>query len=274
MQAQSITQTMQAQPIILVAKKRSGTWLLSYTLGSNKDIESCGEVFFKSDSPFGWYSYLENEHKHLEKCEDTELLFNGYLNYLLIESQKKNGIGKKYALIDVKYEVFDTLDVTQKSSLNDSYLRKTILERKIPVLHLIRKNVLRAFVSYEMAKHTNTWRLRVKKGESQPNASITIDCNSLISELQTREKEINDFKNMFAGYENYLELFYEELTDNGKFSETCLKKVVDLLGVDMNFNRKPLLAKQGNKNLSESIENWLEVEETLKGTQYESMWSR
>ena len=262
------------KPIILVAKKRSGTWLLGYTLASNKDITSCGEVFFKSDSPFCWFNYLESQRQNSEnESQDTQLLFDEYLAYLARENQKKNGVDKDYALLDIKYEVFNTLESNQKSSLDDSCFRQIILERKIPVIHLIRKNVLRAFVSYEMAKQTNTWRLRVKKGESQPDTSITIDCSSLVSELETREQEISDFKQAFSGYENYLELYYKELTEDGKFSESCLKKVVNLVDVDLGFNRKPLLAKQGAKDLSESIDNWSEVEATLKDTKYESMLS-
>lgn len=135
---------------------------------------------------------------------------------------------------------------------------------QLKVLRLVRRNLLKYYVSLELARRTKIWRVR-QPAEKPPEMTIHVDPERAAKEFLQRSTRDARYKALFAGHA-MLDLTYEELDLH---PEDSFNRVQIFLGLDP----QPVaiaLRKQESRTLPEIIENYDELRRRWAGTQWES----
>jgi len=252
---------------ILMAVQRSGTNFLKSIINKHPDIHCYNEMFldfqYQKEDYFYyyWLNLLKTKPEFIQFRKSKELI-NNYFQFLSNKNPKKQ-IG-----VDIKYDNYDTIH--QLNSYIKSY--------KIPIIHLIRKNVLKTFISgYLLNIRNNTVPKENYKNciSFVENRKVKILPNRfLIKELEQRLLTIELYRKKF--HRNaILEIFYEDFFPKGtQLSNTINQNIIDKI---TNFLKiKPIsnaLLKTGMKKknaaqLSEIIINYNDIEKFLNGTKF------
>lgn len=142
------------------------------------------------------------------------------------------------------------------------YLHKN---KDIKVIHVKRKNLLRCYLSRQMAFLTGEWLKFNEKRSNKEIPKIRINPGELENYFKKIEKQRRKTDLLFNRHEK-IDVFYENLVKNKKES---IKKVLEFLGVeDKKIKVETPLKKQNTKNLRESISNYDELKEYFRKTKW------
>lgn len=226
----SLSKSKNYTPFVILSEPRSGSTMLHTYLNSHTEIKSYGEVL------------RENIEANAIATETTP-----YIESLAFKPHTKalKAIGLK-----LFYEYFE--DPRYSSSFNYVINRKDV-----KIIYLIRRDILKVYVSLKIAQKTNVWS-SVKSAGNEPRPKITIDRNDYI---QFREEHLRHRRLFVTLLKDHplLEVAYEDLVQN---PQPVLKSVQQFLGV------KPkalfTLLKQQNPGSVESlITNYDEVKDIV-----------
>ena len=130
------------------------------------------------------------------------------------------------------------------------------------VIDLDRRNKVRWVLSRLTASKTRVFH--VFKKENLIKTKVHFDLKYFHAALKVDKQTQDSFREFFYS-KPFLEVFYEDLTSNlGKELAT----IQTFLGVDV-LDLTPKTLKQGIYPLSEVVDNYSEVVEALRGTEYE-----
>lgn len=254
---------------ILLSTQRSGTNFFRSVLGQHERINPLfGEIFDpghnnKEDAFFPFWVRLVHEQPQLCLPENRIAVFARYVEY--IEKKSAN----KIPLMDVKYG--------STFHLNDYWLEavppfyKFISEYNLPVIHLVRKNLLDTEVSGIVANKTGKFWVPSTAEAEQPR--IALDARRLVAILESRNSQIEQSRNLIASCRTF-EVTYEDLfmvsDDRQSFplNEDIFSEVVSFLGLEPAFKFEAGTKKLVTKSKPEIIENYDEVCAALAGTPY------
>ena len=90
--------------------------------------------------------------------------------------------------------------------------------------------------------------------------------------MEMSQRRTKQFRSWFHGHEKYIELTYEEMFNDGRFSEQTLAAINALIGVDLQIPTSPVLKKVLG-SVSKVIGNSDEIVQYFQGTQFEKMVS-
>ena len=257
------------KPFALVATQRSGTNFFRSVVNQHPQIHCCDELFLDNgwqDDSFNFYHYwLQRIAKEpqLITSRGSATAIAGFMNAVFASFPNAQAVG-----IDIKYTELERL----------FHLSNVILARKWPVIHIVRRNVLKAQISHFL--------LNVRKGllppsdykgcmEAVDEKRVRIEPNDeLIDLLTTASDEISRWRKRFkAG--PYLEIAYEDFFPPGQASAATiqpqvLKRVFTFLDVrEIKPDALVSQRKKGNpSNLRQLIDNFEEVAESLQGTRW------
>ena len=143
--------------------------------------------------------------------------------------------------------------------------RRWLLENpELMVLRLVRRNLLKYYVSLELARRTKVWRIR-EPGAKNPEATILLDPAKAEHEFIQRSSRDEAYRTLFAKH-RILDLTYEDLELD---PAGCFRRVLAFLGLEP----QPVkigLHKQESRALPEIIENYDELRRRWKGTRWET----
>jgi len=143
--------------------------------------------------------------------------------------------------------------------------RRWLLENpELLVLRLVRRNLLKYYVSLELARRTKVWRIR-EPGGKNPEMTILLDPEKAECEFIQRSSRDEAYRTLFAKH-RILDLTYEDLEQD---SVECFGRVLTFLGLEP----QPVkigLHKQESRTLPEIIENYDELRQRWKGTRWET----
>jgi len=140
--------------------------------------------------------------------------------------------------------------------------------RRVHVLHLIRANLLRAVLSYDVAKSTGVFHAR--RGDALPSTIVRVDPADLLERLEQREEAVTLARRWVERYRlPCLQVSYEGMCDR---REETLSRILRVLGVEPSVDKlESAFARINSVPLSELIENLAEVRAALAGTRFEWM---
>ena len=136
-------------------------------------------------------------------------------------------------------------------------------EENIKVLHLIRENVLKTYVSSVTARIHKMHHPR--EGDRVQSVKVHLDPAKMLQSMKTRTQRIEAMRARFSTCP-YMETTYEEFTAN-RDSETA--RILPFLGIDDMRELHSDLVKINPDSLEDIIENYAEIQDTLSGTPYE-----
>jgi LPS sulfotransferase NodH len=222
----SVSKSKNYTSFVILSEPRSGSTMLHTYLNSHPQIKSYGEVL--------------REHVEANGIA-TETI--PYIESLAFKPHTRalKAIGLK-----LFYEYYE--DPRYSKSFNYVVNRKDV-----KILYLIRRDILKVYVSLKIAQKTNVWS-SVKSAGQEPHPKITIDRNDYI---QFREEHLRHRRLFITLLKDHplLEVAYEDLVEN---PQPVLKSIQQFLGV------KPktlftLLKQQNPGSVASLITNYDEV---------------
>lgn len=220
---------------IILSNHRSGTFLLMTSLKGHDNIKMFGEYYVVIKH------YIDTGYPRVKHRSMKEICENIFLS----ENSNHTAVG----LVQHRIKHDDVM-----------FFDYLFNNKDIKIIFLDRENLLRRFISDEIAISTTTWQCRKSKGDEQIEP-IDVKFNSdkflrnVISYNERKEFYIEKFKQ-----HNVHHITYERLLSN---FDNELEQIQKFLNVDV-INLKPDTKKQINKPINEIITNYSEMEACLK----------
>ncbi len=240
---------------IVAGVQRSGTTLITTSLNSHPCIHCDGELF-KSHRPRG----------------EVDVKDSGYLAYLDTSwlLHIKDRLWRRrlvYAFLDRYFEAEQHGAVGFKLMRNhmDSgrfpMLAKYLVDRRISVIHIIRANVLKVYISRLGARRRRNFH--ATRAVSEPPLNVPVaDLERQLTRIQLQTMEL---RKMFQCSVPYMAVTYEGYVANPEAEQ---QPMLDFLAVGPADLRSPLVKLNPDK-LSQVVANFDEVRGCLTGTPFE-----
>ena len=100
-------------------------------------------------------------------------------------------------------------------------------DKNIKIIHLVRENKLRTYVSGQIARKTNQWTRKTNHKISIEDKQIKIETEDLLEKLKEMKKFEDQTKIQFSGHE-FLEISYEDLVSD---KNKIMGQVFELLNI-------------------------------------------
>jgi LPS sulfotransferase NodH len=266
---------------LLLSRQRSGSHFLKSFIESRFSGVVCsGEVLEKPldrHSPvlpphpeisrfWAWYA-REAISGGISTAPDQRIAaFEFYLTNLAWKS-KPNDL-----VVDVKYNCIRSLSGYEDTDHGSTDFTAFIKAREIPVLHLMRGNILKMLISHELARRTGIWHRTSEKAATENLPKITLNAKQTLREINQTDRLTQDYREHFRGYSGYEEIVYEDLVREQKVASptTSLDTVARFL------DREPVDSAQSEiwckkttpDEPSEVVENWDEIVRVLRSTRF------
>ena len=218
------------QKFVIVSSGRSGSNLLVSLLDSHENVEAHGELFrfLNGDSSLKrWNEIFSNKNKIIEMAGFKLFYYHPF-------DQKKAGVW----------------DILQS-------------DKETKIIHLVRENRVRVYVSLMVANKTGKWRNKSGKTKSIEDKRINIDLDEFIKWAEEKERYEIDTREKFKNHP-FIEVSYEKLVRN---RESVFDNLLTFLGVSK-MTLHSSLRKQNSEKLEDLIVNYDEFKEAILKTKY------
>lgn len=242
---------------VVLSTQRSGSVALIQSLSSHPDIVCFGEIFLKGAT-----------------YERNMSVPPGRSNLLYEEFARASLLKRVWSLVSPR--------TCERAFLEDFYRRQSdkraagfklmysqvarhpgawewILQGDVRIIHLVREDALRVFLSRLTRVQTGVAHASRQIGP----ALLKVDPMRLIKELDSRERNLARFRAVVAGRPNVIEVCYEDYIDH-PHSEN--RRILEFLGVPPDTELRSGVVKQKTYALREIIENYDELLAAVKGT--------
>jgi LPS sulfotransferase NodH len=270
---------MQAR--LLLSTQRSGShFLKSFIEARFPNVACTGEVLeqpFDKQHPvlpsnpeisrfWPWY-IKEAAAKSISAAPDKRIsAFEFYLTKLIWLAEPRD------LVIDVKYSSIRTLSGYWDSDHGSCDFTTFIRMKEIPVLHLIRRNILKMIVSDKLARETGNWHLTPNKPDPVSLPKIRLEPKKVLRLIIDSDRLTQDYQERFSDYPHYEEVVYEDFVREQKQSEpgNGLKTLTRFLGKTPHESNQSRIGfrKTTPNDPSEVVENWDEMVHFLTATDY------
>jgi len=254
---------------MLIARQRSGTGALGSLLDQHKDIKYLGEVFHNDaiNNEPNYFNFLQGliaQDNLFGLPGNAEGKLDKYIEYLNGYSVKNNKI------IDVKYRSLHHFNGYWHGPTDCPVIVDLARKINLPIIHLTRNNLLKTYISGQLADINSVWHARDKS--ELKIETVTLDVNKTLSWLNNIDYEVEKMRFFLRNYSNVIHIEYEQLfRSNGVLTDVVSKKIETLLNVTDVEEAKSVFVKQASDNLEKVIENYREVEFKLSNTKFSWM---
>jgi hypothetical protein len=281
--------------IILLARQRSGTNPLRSVLEGHPEIACTEEVLNHRPTPDYQLELETNYFRFLDarfegslldfiSLEDQEQVFLDFLDHL------RAVYDKRYLVIDIKYNSTHHLDAAWRFITEEPALFGFVKKHGLRVVNLTRQNFLRYYVSEMKAQRSGTWDVFDEKVVGDRpwyiqqyletgrvkvpyrDTKIQLDPEEMVATLELCRSENDVVTAAFKDYEHYITFDYQDVFPrlNSPPASAVLTGIADWLGLGDEFSEKrPQYKKQSALPLDETIENYGQVTEALRGSDFE-----
>jgi len=181
-------------------------------------------------------------------------------------------VDPKDLVIDARYDSIRALSGYRDTDYGSHDFATFITSREIPVLHLIRKNLLRVVVSHKLAQQTGVWHRTTELSSHEPLPRIRLNPKGVLSEIRYAFKLTQDYQNRFSGYPGYYEVIYEDFIREQRYPEPGMQLRTLALFLEKapsNANLAELPFKRTTPDdPSVVVENWQEVIRVIRTTEH------
>lgn len=240
------------RPFVVVSRPRTGTNMLRSILNQHGRVLAFGEVF-RSPEFIGWAMPGYPRIGPLRRCLEREpvrfldeVVYGPYpRRFQAVGFKLFYGHARQPGWQPVWDRLQDRGDVV--------------------VIHMRRRNVLKALISFARAERTGVWESR--RGRRPDPGPIALDyeqCRYLFEQNRRWEAECDT---RFVDHAQ-VDLLYEDLTRDRAGQ---MRRVYEALGVEPR-DVAPSTRRQGSKPLSASIANYTELKARFAGTPWEAFF--
>lgn len=251
---------------IIAAKQRSGTHFFRELINQHPAIHAWHELFldigWKDPQTFHhfWLRQLEKDAANITFSRRARLV-ELYYQHIFNSKPDREAVG-----VDIKYSELERVH----------HLLPATLGLRLKVIHIVRRNVLRTFISNFLLNNAN-YGLERDRGciETAGERRVKLAANdNLLYELQWRQSQIDQYRDMFKR-SDLLELTYEDFFPKGELESDRLRQgvldsVYDFLEIEQQRDFVPLTKrrKASPKVLEQLIVNLDEIRGFLAGSRW------
>ncbi|MFC2023151.1 sulfotransferase [Chloroflexota bacterium] len=240
---------------VILGTGRTGSNFLQSLLNSHSEIIAFGELLQTFDVIRWDYDHYRRDapRRQLSACQDDPI---GFLETHVF-ARFPEGISA------VGFKLFYTHAQHTRQKSVWTHLRD---RQDMKIIHLKRRNVLRAYLSHKVAIESGRWRdLSGEPGGSSISIQLDYeDCQQKFAETRKQEDE-HDI--LFANHDK-IDVYYEELSRD---YTSEMRRVQEFLDVEYQVV-VPATRKQARQPLSIAISNYDELKARFKGTPWEGFF--
>ena len=276
-----------AQPIepdtafAVIACQRNGTHLLRHILNSNPAIAVLGETFSHAKYFMCWHNFVGNLpdgcYPPLTR-PDTMMLVDHYIHAIKrdvhVNSDCYGGPKPQLKLIglDVKYEHIRCVEPLYSDLRSRPFLFDYFRDRRVRILHLIRRNVVQTAISIIIANMRKVWHnydggLIPGRYQISP-VQLFHYINWINSEREEFLRLSHDLSMQTCYYEDLVEDIGRVDGDGFFREDSALGSVATFLDVPNRFRFVPCMSKVINRPYCEILENYDELRRAIQDSAY------
>jgi len=249
---------------LLIATQRSGTGALGSVLDrkNHPQFYYLGEIFH----PGG----IGDRHNYLTHLLDyiredprnalAEAAPRNFERFLATLSEEGRTL-----VLDVKYDSLHSLNGPWQSPIARPWLLEYARAEGAPIIHLTRRNFLEVFVSGLLATANKVWH--ATDAAAVQIRSAVVDVPELLRFIDDKQRELEMIEQWLKGHRPLVTLDYGDMFDaEGLLAREHANAIARAFETEPITQRRPAFVKQAPRSLTESIENYREVEQALSKT--------
>lgn len=253
---------------VMIALQRTGTHALGSVIGQHRDVAYRDEIFSPSraKTPGGYFCFLAEKLKtdpEIVLPDNSSRRFDQYLDYVEGETDKP------ISLLDVKYSSTHHFNTAWHPLGRRPGFLDLLEFRKIPIIHLKRRNIVRMTVSNLMAETTRLYT--TENAHEIRKTRLQINPERFLARARFLRAEMTLMSRFLDSCPNVITLEYADIFDGNEISRATEKKIVDLLGISNFEARSPTIIKQIPEPLEDVIANFDELKAVLQSTIFAPM---
>lgn len=256
--------------VFIVGRQRSGTTVFRDLLERHGAL-NCDEIFHGDlEVPHRFYAYLLNR-----IGREPRLIHPQYHGRIFDEfiSEKRILENSRRIAIDIKYFGLNLIPSREDVDNHQPFIVDYMREKNAHVVHIVRLNKLRVYVSEELAKLTGRWSVGKKEHLLSDKPKLTLNVAHTIATIERLMDQDDRVTKMLSTVPTAIRLYYHEMfTPSGEFSdqvENIVAQVMELEKIDT----RPGNLKMNPEPLSDLVENYDEIAAALVNTPKEWMLS-
>lgn len=259
-------------PVVVLAKQRSGTHLLRSRLLSSRSFFDCGEVFYldpSTEQPLGAHNYFryredavaEDPSLTLPTLVNAEALLGGFIRQLSAAAP-----ADRLLLLDIKYNSTHHFNPAWHEPLECPHLLVLLDRHEVPIIHLVRRNVLLTCLSSRIAAEHGVFNVR-QQDDFDPG-KIHLDPQWVVGTVEAWQREIDWFSAHLERFERVCTVTYEQLAASSDGIPRELRSFIgSTAGVDLPAHLTSTLKKMVPRP-QDVIENFSSVADALERAGY------
>lgn len=268
---------------IILTTQRTGSTFLSYWLNSHPYAAFYNEVFLKNSPAYDAFKYY-----YIKECGNRvlfPLLANKFFYRLGINLFPKRYL---YDYLDslvhnpTHSAPFPKLGKGQQHHVKNQHakligfklmyeqlrffsaLEYWIVSNQTAVIHLLRRNVLKNFISKERMRQLGVGH-KYKESQAKP---IVFQFDRFVRYAERIEKGTQYHREMFNNSNPYIEIYYEEIFEDMETARTTILDFLELEKLEMVI---PDLKQIATSSLETEVSNYAETMKTISASKYASM---
>lgn len=248
--------TTARMPFVIFFLERSGSSHLCSLLDSHPQI-CCGAEEFTTrrvpeTSPHDAPRYIHS--RQLKLLDPSNEQSIEHLNNIFARSEHASGFKLKYPIQFNRYP-----------EITESLLQ---MKDSVRVIHLDRENVLKKFVSKQVLVQQRQGDPNFRRSESVKFEPVHIDIDSMLETLTRFESQRQELEKLAKPFEHRLAIEYERFNSD---QDSLVKELLEFLHVDEKHKLDSKFQKKTPQSMQESVANFDEMKQIIKGTTYEAM---
>lgn len=257
---------------VLVGSQRSGTNFCREVLNTSFQTFVHGEILLPYPTPNTWHNFVRTMVSRAMPPltpQDAADLVDDYLIFVRDDTRRaapSKASNLKSLGFDIKYNQLRFIKPVLTDLREGPFLLDYLRARGIPLLHMVRRNMLHQALSIQIAACRNTYHdYGGSGGGSKPLVTLRVD--DLLGCLKWIEDEVAEFRRLAAGMQ-VLDVHYEDLVVACAKADATgwldpynelLDGIRKTLGVENAFFRPTSLKKVIDRPYKEVVANHAEI---------------
>ena len=264
---------------VLVGSQRSGTNFFREVLNTNPQAAVHGEVLWPYPAANVWHNYIRTAAVAPYPPKDPReagTLIDDYLVYL-VDDTRRSWTSKGDTLgmvgVDIKYNQLRYIAPLTWGLSEKPFLLRYLGDRNIPIVHMIRENIVKQALSLTIAEARNVYHNYAgetfdTKLEITPKRLLQF-CNWVYDERNEFDKLSSECSMLTVTYEAVAAACAAPGADGSLAGHQVMRDLSDFLGIENAFRNPTSIKKVINRPYSEILTNYKQIVKALKGTKFE-----
>jgi hypothetical protein len=175
-------------------------------------------------------------------------------------------------LVDIKYNSARSLSGYWDTEIVSHDFVSFVTGTGIPVLNLIRRNILKTIISNHLARTTGVWHRTQNRLAGETSPKLNLPPKQLLLDVRYAARVVDSYQGCFSSYEAYAEVFYEDIVQEHQQARQgrglrTLERFFEQKAVTP-VNSNTVFKKTTPDNPADVVENWEEIVRLFAHTEF------